>query len=120
MRKITCGLVAMLTVLLVADTVSARPFDRVWEKRRAELYARLSRDVSLRVHSRVSATKAELQDSLDSKFVEEAAKLQAQLATGSQDVDDRVGKEIQGLHQSFATESKALRERFDLQLQDLT
>lgn len=49
MRTKAAGLVAMLTVLMLANAASARPFGQIWEKRKAELYARLSKDVSARV-----------------------------------------------------------------------
>jgi hypothetical protein len=58
----------VVMVVMAADTASAKPFGQIWEKRRAELYARLSRDVSVRVQSRVSAAKTELQDSLVASY----------------------------------------------------
>ena len=119
MRRVSYGLVAVLGMLIVADTAAARPFGYIWEKRKAELYARLSRDVSVRVNARVNAAKKALQDSLDAQVADEAAKLQEQAEAGAQELDARFGEEIHALDEAFAVESKALRERFDLQLQDL-
>ena len=68
MRTLAYSLVAVIGVLAVADAASAWQFGRVWDKRKAELYSQLSRDVSRRVHSRVDLAKQELQDSLDRQF----------------------------------------------------
>ncbi|MEI7781027.1 MAG: hypothetical protein WCJ18_03770, partial [Planctomycetota bacterium] len=110
---------AILGMLIVADTAAARPFGYIWEKRKAELYGRLSRDVTVRVNARVNAAKKELQNSLDAQVADEAAKLQEQAEAGAQEIDARFGQEIRDLDEAFAVESKAIRERFDLQLQDL-
>ncbi|NCA11509.1 hypothetical protein EBR56_06835, partial [bacterium] len=67
---ITVVLVAVFVGIVAEDAAAAWPFRQVWEKRRAELYAQLSRDVTRRVNVRVEAAKRELEDSLQARVAD--------------------------------------------------
>jgi hypothetical protein len=119
MRKVVCGVVVALLMLGGVDDAAAWPFGKVWEKRKAELYARLSRDVTVRVNTRVAAVQRDLHDSLDARFSDEAAKIREQLAANAGQLDGRLAAEMRSIDEAFSTESRALRDRFDSQLQEL-
>ena len=113
---VVCSILALLGALIMADTSVAWPFGRIWEKRKAELYSQLSRDVSRRVHSRVDVARQELESSLDRQFEHEANLLREKLAIGSQELNEKFRGEVDSLNAAFKNESRALKNRFQKQL----
>jgi len=119
MRKAACGVMTVLVAVVAVEAAAAWPFTQIWERRKAELYARLSRDVTVRVNARVHEAKQDLQDSLDTQVADEAEKLRLQFQTGSEQLDARFEAEAKALDEAFAVEAKALRERVDAQFQEM-
>jgi hypothetical protein len=85
---ITVVLVAVFGGVVAGDAAAAWPFRQIWEKRRAELYAELSRDVTRKVNVRVEAAKQDLEESLAARVADEAAQLDAQARADAAELEN--------------------------------
>lgn len=108
MRRFTLGLTAVLGIAVAADAVAAGPFRRVWERRRAELYAQLSADLGRRMTSQVAAARDDLHGELDTRIDGEAARLDEQFAEASARLRQQFDDDARQLDESLATGSARL------------
>lgn len=112
-------LVAALGFLSTGDASASWPFRNLWEKRRAELYAQLSRDVTRRVDARVAAAHGDLEATLSSRVAAETSALKDQARTDvvalenlfdteCDELDARFEKERREIDDSLAAQAKQL------------
>jgi len=113
-RLFLAACLALPTILVAADTAQAGIFGRRWERRRAELYGSLNRQLSGQVQNNVARAAAGVQKNLDARFAEESVKIEQQmneqLAAIRQQAAETVAAESKRLQDETAANIARLRE----------
>jgi hypothetical protein len=108
MRCLTFGLTAVLGLVVAADAVAAGPFRRTWERRRAELYAQLSSDLTRRMTTQVDRAREDLHAAIDTRIDAESARLDGQFATAHERLRQQFDEEARQLEEALASGTRRL------------